>query len=299
LTSSAEAPFHASPDERLTRSRNAAPRAWTNLAVALLAATLLYAALFALLVYENGLEVVHAPEQEEIPIEIVVEPTPEPTPTPTPTPSPEPPKMAPPDDEKPAYDAPRAGNNDKRDDDNSADPNKPSAAPPPPAEVVPPPQPLPPVAVQAPPLPTAPDAEAPQMAKAEPAPPPDNPAPTPAPVTKAPMFASVPDVDFGGAALRAPIAGGNARATYLSILFGMITRRMHVPAAARTYSGKLEGIVVFSVDGQGRLVERWVRQSSGSPELDSAAMEAIAAAAPFPPPPRGGTASISFLYDGK
>ena len=52
--SSTEAPFYASPDERVTRSRAGWARFDRTLLVALLAATALYALLFALLIYENA-----------------------------------------------------------------------------------------------------------------------------------------------------------------------------------------------------------------------------------------------------
>ena len=296
--SSTEAPFYASPDERVTRSRAGWARFDRTLLVALLAATALYTLLFALLIYENATGVTVAPEEQEIPVEIVTEPPPpEPTPIPTPTPTPTqqaaPPPMAQPDDEKPAYDAPRKGNNDKRDDEISADPNKPSAAPPPPAEPVPTPEPAKPIEADTPPLPQAPDGEVPTMAKVEPQPPEK---PAPAPTKTAPMFASVPDVDFGGAAKMAAVSGGMAKSTYLSILYGMIMPHMHVPAKAHTYTGKIQGVISFTVDNKGRLMERFVAQASGSSELDAAAMQAVAEASPFPPPPRGGPIGISFQY---
>jgi periplasmic protein TonB len=211
--------------------------------------------------------------------------------------------MAQPEDEKPAFDAPRAANNDKRDDENAADAAKPSAAPPPPSEAPPAPAPAPepPAAPQAPELRAAPDGDTPEVAKADPATPPDKPTPTPekpapAPAKKFPTFASVPDIDFGGAAMSTPVAGGNAKATYLSILYGMITPRVHVPPIARTYGRRLKGSIVFTVDGRGRLTERWVAQPSGSSELDEAAMQAVGSASPFPAPPRGAPMGMRFNY---
>jgi protein TonB len=291
-------PFYAIADERLSRA-GAWSRVDSQLFLAIIVAACLYAALFAVLFYENGLGFSVTSEREEIPVEIVVEPPP--IPTPPPPPAPELPQVAQPDEEKPAFDSPRAGNNDKRDDEKAADAAKPSGAPPPPSESPPVPAPTPEaVAPPAPPLPTAAEAEAPAFADTEPRPPPEKPDPKPpaqAPAKPMLNFASVPDLDFGGAALYAPVSGGAAKATYLSILHGLIVPRMRVPASARTYGRRLHGAVDFAVDARGRLTERWVAESSGSDALDEAAMAAIAAAAPlFPPPPRGSSRSVRFAY---
>ncbi len=114
----------------------------------------------------------------------------------------------------------------------------------------------------------------------------------------APMFAALPDVDFGGAAIKTPVTGGQARGTYLSIVYGMIMPRVHRPHDARSQVGRGHGSVVFSVDGQGRLVDRWIADESGSRELDQAVFNAIGAASPFPPPPGRGTVQLRFSYDG-
>lgn len=140
-----------------------------------------------------------------------------------------------------------------------------------------------------PPAPPQPETEAPAPQKAQP------------PAGKAkfsPMFASLPDVDFGGAAIKTPVTGGNARGTYLSMVYGLIMPRIRKPSDARQQVGRGRGAVVFSVDGQGRLIDRWVAEESGSPELDRAVFNAIAAAAPFPPPPTRGTVQLRFTYNG-
>jgi protein TonB len=271
-------------------------------AAAMLIALFLEALVFALIAIERPLPA--APQVVEIPVEIVPEPSPSPTPAPD---------LQSQEYEKPATDAPREGKSD-HDDDNVADKEKPSKPPPPPA----PPQPSPsPTAAAAPPapapeLPKAAEAEAPPPVEASP---PPTPAPTPSPAQAKPAEApapppkpsvlavlpktydSVPDIDFGGAAMRSPVTGGNARATYLSMLYGLITPRMHAPAIAHAFGRRLTGAVAFVIDGRGRLMQRYVVERSGSMELDEAAMKAVAAASKlFPPPPRGVPVGVRYTY---
>jgi len=92
-----------------------------------------------------------------------------------------------------------------------------------------------------------------------------------------------------------PVSGGNAKATYLTILYGLIMPHMHVPQSSRG-AGVAGGVVAFYVDEAGHLTHQAVIQSSGSPALDSAAIAAVKRAAPFPAPPRGYPHSILFSY---
>jgi len=247
------------------------------------------------------------------------------TPAPSSTPPPPPPPPAPPKAEAPpppvdlapAFDAPRAGEADT----DTGDKEK--AAKPPPAPAAedksaereagaeakaeaPNPE-APPTPAAA--APSAPSEPAPPLKTAEgeiPAATPPAPEPTPAPTPQpqasappspakpapaagksAPLFASVPDVDFGGAAMKSPVSGGSARATYTSILLGAILPHFHKPPGGRSTLGARSGVVNFSVDAQGRLINRYIAEESGLPELDRAAVEAVGAASPFPPPPRG------------
>jgi protein TonB len=289
-------PFYVVPDERLLAPGARWTRVDRSFVIALSVAIALYAALLLALMYGDPLSHAVPPEPEEIPIEIVTAPPPPPPPPPPPAAAP---KQETPPDEKPAFDSPRAGTDDKRDDATAADPAKPPSAPPPPSEA--PPAPATAAPPPAPQMPTAAEGEAPEAsAKAEPDAPSDKPTPEkPAPPQSksAYNFDSVPEVDFGGAALKAPVAGGQARATYLTILHGLIVPRFHVPAMARTYGRRLKGELDFSVDGNGRLVNRWISQSSGSQDLDAAAMEAIAvAAAKFPAPPHGVGEGITWFF---
>jgi protein TonB len=239
------------------------------------------------------------PAEEEIPVEIVQEqPPPPPSPPPAPEPSPEP-KSQPQEIEKPAVDAPRAGKSD-HDDETVAEKPKPAEAPPPPAETPPPtPEPSAPPPAPEPEAPKAAEAELPEPVKAEPT---NTPAPTPTlakPIAEAlaKAMAPPPDVDFGGEAINSPVTGGNAKSTYLTKLYGLIVPQLHVPAIAHAFGRKLTGSVSFSVDGRGRLRQRYVSEGSGSMELDEAAMQAVAAAArSFPAPPHGAPVGMTFTY---
>jgi protein TonB len=262
-----------------------------RLALAALAAVLIEAGVVGLVAWEH--DPAPTPQAVEIPIEIIPEPPPEPPPPP-----PEPQAQAdtpPPQElEKPATDAPREGKSD-HDDSETAEKEKPAAAPPPPAPT-PSSEPSPPAEAAAPELPKAqePDAPAPVKTETPKAAAPPKPAVTAAlPKT----FEDVPNVDFGGAAIRSPVTGGAAKSNYLSQLYGLIVPRLHVPAVAHAYGRALQGAVAFQVDGRGRLLQRYVVQPSGSTELDQAAMEAVATASKsFPAPPRNAPIGMKFTY---
>ncbi|WP_158817117.1 energy transducer TonB [Methylocapsa sp. S129] len=309
--------FKANPAERWLRSQAALFLAEPSGYLALLGVGLIYALLLSLLFFENGLEPPLAPETIETPIEIVMEPPPQKEPDKPPA-KPEPQPTAQPPLEEPATDAPRAANSQKSE---IEGPDKPAKAPPAP-EPAKPPSPDPGEAA-GPPRDGAPQAK---EASAEPAL--DKPADETRPATELnseksdqqqaradadaqteksqtsnafqlPTFESVPEVDFGGAAKQTPVAGGQAKATYLSILYGMIMPHMRFASAVRPKSGKYEGTIVFSVDGTGNLLQRRVVRESGSREIDAAALEAISQASPFPPPPRGAPLEMRFSYGAK
>jgi protein TonB len=106
-----------------------------------------------------------------------------------------------------------------------------------------------------------------------------------------------PDVQFGSAAKKTPVSGGNARASYVATLYAIIMSHMHKPPGV----GGLAPVVSvdFLVDAQGRVVQRRLGQSSGVATLDMAVMSAVAAGSPFPPPPIGVPYGFTFTYDGK
>jgi len=279
-----DASFRADLAERLLPLQPGASSPNRIGSLPLLTAGAIYAVLLALLVFENRFGGALAPPPQEIPVEIVVEPPPQEKPEP---PKPEPQAMAQPLYEEPAHDAPAAPSEKKSQTegpDQSAKPPNPS-----------------PESKKQPGQAkegeletkensietlidkTAPETLAPQEtekhAKAE--------------TGQFPGFDSVPDVDFDAAARQTPVTGGKAKATYLSILYGMIMNHLRAPSGPRT---RLEGAIVFSVDGRGNLGQRRISQSSGSRELDRAAYEAIGQASPFPPPPQGAPIGLRFTY---
>ncbi|HTR14854.1 MAG TPA: TonB family protein [Roseiarcus sp.] len=258
-----------------------------------------------------------APPMEEIPVEVVVEPPP---PPPKPEPQKEQPKPPPtPEDERPAYDAPSAATEEKANrespDDKTQSParaepsrelgapqesERPAARQEQKAEASPPPEqakPMPDAERPAAETPTPADGEAPPAAAQDedkPSPPrapkPRAPAPTGAPLPAAEVL---PQYQFAHAATESPVVGGNADTRYFTIVFGMIKQHLREPSGPRPSRG---GAVIFTVDEGGNLVERHLAASSGSPSLDLAVMNAIAQAAPYPPPPNWQPRSMKLVY---
>jgi len=278
--------FRADSAERLLQPQPGAAASRPIGVVPLLAAGAIYAALLALLLLESWLENGFAPPPaQEIPVEIVVEPPPQEQPEP---PKPEPQAMTQPLFEEPAHDAPRAPTekkSEKEGPDQNAKPPNPSPEPKKEAGQAKEGEVESKDTIETLIDKTVPDAvaqtpeEPEKQAKAE-----ANPVPT---------FDSVPDVDFDAAAKQTPVSGGKAKATYLSILYGMIMSHLRQPNGPRT---RFEGAIVFSVDGRGNLGQRRIAQSSGSRELDRAAYDAIGQASPFPPPPQGAPIGLRFTF---
>jgi protein TonB len=267
-----------------------APRRRGRLATAVLVAIGVELAVFLAVWFER--EYKPPVEPIETPVEIVVEPPPPPPPPPPPEPEAKP---QPPPDLTPGIDAPREGKSDHEDAE-VGEKEKP-AAPPPPPEPSPSPEATTPAAeAPAPELPKAEEAETPEPLKTE-APAPAAPAkPTVAEVL-AKAFADAPEIDLGGVAMKAPVSGGRAKATYLSILYGLTKAQERIPPVARTYGRKLTGVINVSIDGNGRMLTRYISQSSGSPELDEAEMQAIAnASRKFPPPPGRVPIDLSYTF---
>jgi len=267
---------------------------------------------------------------QEIPVEVIAEPPPPPQPAPQPPPPPEPKAEEPPQpekkaqeppppqkltlDEKPAYDAPRAENKEKLDREapdsqtkaqRLAKPNEQTAQKPDPhkeklqQETAPQP-------AQEPET-TGPeednrDAEIVVQAAPKPGPKPEKsaqPDPKAAPGQKqksiADMVASLaptPEFQLGGAARTAPISGGTAKPTYLSVVLGYIKRQFRPGAAQRPN----EGVITFYVDPNGNVVHQALRHSSGSSAVDQAALAAIKRASPFPPTPTGTAIGLIWKY---
>lgn len=279
-------PFVADAALRIEKPQ-ARSRAFARKAVAALIAVALEGAVLALVWIERAQT---PPQEQEIPIEVVIEPPPPPPPPPQPNPQPSQQEY-----EKPATDAPREGKSD-HDDEHVAEKPKPAKAEPPPPAPSPSPEASKPAQTAAPELPKTAEAEAPTAA-----PSPDPiPAPPPrvSPLASLPkVFEGVPDVDFGGEAIKSPVTGGDAKSTYLSTLYGLIVPRLHVPAVAHAYGRRLTGAIGLQVDGKGRLLARFVVEGSGSLELDEAAMRAVAEAShQFPPPPKHAPMGMKFTY---
>ncbi|MGA8172525.1 MAG: TonB family protein [Methylocystis sp.] len=106
----------------------------------------------------------------------------------------------------------------------------------------------------------------------------------------------VPYYQFSGAAKAAPVTGGTANTTYLSTLWGLIVPTMRIPDRIKASHLRASGVLAFSVDIKGNLTRIGIEQSSGLADLDASAIAAVRRAAPFPPPPRGLTYSISFSF---
>ncbi|MCW2283442.1 protein TonB [Rhodoblastus acidophilus] len=294
--------FSASPDERLfERPRPTGLAARGRFALIVVICFLLHATpIWYFIHFDRSQE--PEPAEQEIPVEVIVEPPKEPEPPPPPPEKEKEKKL----DETIATDAPRPANEEKVErkdarDDVSHSPKTTSTEP----------APSPPAAAPAK-TEAAPAAEpmeldpngAPVAAKPAPEPQETQQAPQPAPKSetqkkpaKDPMsaFAALPDYSFAPVSKKTPVATGKAASTYLSIVYGMVMSRIHYPEGAAGH-GRTIGEIIFGVDGAGRLVGQRVIKSSGSPELDLAALAAIRAAAPYPPPPTGSGITLNLHF---
>jgi protein TonB len=99
-------------------------------------------------------------------------------------------------------------------------------------------------------------------------------------------LAPAPQFSFGAAAKAAPIGGGSEKASYESLLFGLIVRQLHLPPEARARHLIHVGRIGLFVDELGNLTHQALYLASGDPGLDAAWLAAVKHAAPFPPPPR-------------
>lgn len=101
-------------------------------------------------------------------------------------------------------------------------------------------------------------------------------------------LAQAPHYAIAAPSKPSPVAGGHCNTNpYLCTLYGMIMRQQHYPQTAR--ANHIQGVVVvaFWLDERGDLVHQAVYKTSGHPELDGEAVDAIRRAAPYPPPPPG------------
>jgi TonB family protein len=308
----------APPEERLLAEPSPARARGGRFTALILVCVLLHALLLALFIhFEPPLEL--AATEQEIPVEIIAEPPPQSQQQPQPEPAPpqkEQPARQATLDEKEAHDAPRAPNEDKvKDEGRDKATLAPMTGPELQKSETKPPEPPAPAEkaheakaeqdsaqnakndrTEGEPVKTAetPHPEAPEQTKAEkPAPQPDKPEPKPTPAPAAP--AAAPDYRYASG--YSPVGGGNASATYLSIVYGMVSQQMKLPKSVATRPHGT-GEVAFDVDYAGGLMGVKVLKSSGLPELDAAAVAAIRAAAPFPLPPTGNSLSLRLRFSG-
>lgn len=283
-----------------------ARRTWFS--VTLASIVVVYAGLFAWMLWRDAADPPRGEQLQETPIEVVAE-------------MPKPPAPPPPSQkqeiEKPATSAPRAVN-DSKDETERADKDShapKSAAPPAEAE----PKPTPdepkeaaedaakeaPEKTEAPKPPDVPDKEAEALDKAPPEPPkkpeklaqakakPTPPKPPHRPKTVAQQLAGASDLpDFTFAKpmrKRAKVTGGSEDDRYLAVVYGLITQNRQ---AVNVPYGDWSVSVSFVVDGTGNLVGVQVSKPSGYAEVDNQAVEAVEAAAPYPPPPSGNNTSM-------
>jgi periplasmic protein TonB len=305
VTSLSEADFTAEPVERLMGPEEPTPAERRGLAGALIAAALLHLLIpLALFVYYAIWPPATPTAVQEIPVEVVVE---QPPPPPKPKQAEDKPKPPPkPFEEKPAFDAPAPETKEKV---NRDSPDKTTEAPA--AQAPPPPTPgAPPKSETQAPAPTpadeqkaesaapaqdmtpAPEGELPANLNPQPK---DGAAEAAAPAARAapkapvgeplPTIEDLPQYKFAREVEHSPVAGGNAESRYLTIVYGMIKAHMHEGPELHIDSANKRGVVDFYVDEGGNLVGHKLVSSSGSPNLDMAVMNAIAAAAPYPAPP--------------
>jgi protein TonB len=292
-TSPSDMTFETTSVERLFETRAPpTPAARRRFVAILVVCLLIHASTLFVLIRENGFFPLVVSAAQEIPVEVVIEPPP-PDKAEPPAPQEEPPKVQNTLDEKPAVDAPRAANDEKIE---REAPDEVSQAP----RVAPPPE-------QAAPLPMPENQPSPAQdaaSQAAPEPSAQEPAEAKAQPEKAAKsvadllagFKPLPNYQVGSAAKSTPVAGGRAKATYLSILYGLIMPHMITPPRVRGGPSRAEGEIAFDIDGMGKLTYQEVLRSSGLQDLDAAALAAIRQASPFPTPPSGLPLALTFTY---
>jgi protein TonB len=318
-----EAAFTADPSQRLTVSPER--RARTPSALILAACLAAHALLLTILLLGDFSVASEPTRAEDIPVEIVAELPPEQKALPPPPDLVNPPvvkEKPPPEkvhlvDVEVAHDAPLSGNNDQI---HKGDPDQEMKAPrvaPPPKLAAPRPAQEKPEQEKAatasnekaanPSPPSEPqkladdtsDAEA--LDKAQPEPPakpqrkqaPQDSKSPPAQGNKETVaqqlaaLSPAPNYSIGAAAKAAPISGGTEKASYESLLMGLISRQLHLPPELRARHLISVGQIGLFVDEMGNLIHQAVYRASGEPALDTAWLAAVRRAAPFPAPPRG------------
>jgi protein TonB len=297
-----------------TSPRVAKWRFWLVLAICLVLHVVIV--VFLLL---RGMNDIEPQQSEEVPVELVTEVPQPPSPPPAPPPEPEQKKPEPKQEQpeyehilKPAFDAPRAPNKETVE---REAPHRETQAPEqqsqpvlePPAERAAQPD-TPKIAdvpaperqeqmSQTPPDDDKPDAEA--LARAELQEKQDKQkANADAAKTKKPLpvdqkaamakqlaaLAPLPDFTLGAKSKPAIVSGGTENTTYLSVLYGLIMKKMTNLNAMRSSPGT--SVIFFALDDTGHILHIAVEKASGFPDIDQQTLDAVRRAAPFPPPPR-------------
>jgi TonB family protein len=100
-------------------------------------------------------------------------------------------------------------------------------------------------------------------------------------------LAPAPNFSFASASKVTPVDGGTEDMRYLTVVWGMIMRQKHDPAILHTRHVHAVVSIGFFLDDTGHLVHEALYRTSGYPEIDAEAIAAVKRAAPFPPPPPG------------
>ena len=128
---------------------------------------------------------------------------------------------------------------------------------------------------------------------------------TPALPAKAPIGEALPTIEdspqykFAREVERSPVTSGSDESRYLTTVYGMIKAHLHETAELHLEMATQRGVIDFYVDEGGTLVGRKLVNSSGSPNLDVAVMEAIAVAGPYPAPPNWQPVSLAYNFGKK
>lgn len=305
-----DATLAAHPEERFLDPlrRGLAGRARFLALVALV--LFIHAAIIAALLWRDSKDKTEVAQMAETPVEVIVEKPPEP-PKPPPPPEKKPPPPPPPKPkeelEKPALSAPRAPNEEKLETERTQPKTSAPKAPTPPSEGQPQPQPA-----VAPPKEAAPDQSKEDAAKAPDETKPDAEAldkakPKPSKQTKTKEAKAAPkrkqkptnalaalagssqlaELSFAKPTPKTPIYGGTEDVRYLAIVEAMLEAKVtQLPRTAHWRDGG-HVVIFFHLDVSGRVISRDFYERSGYPDIDRIAMQALNAAAPFPPPPAG------------
>jgi protein TonB len=141
------------------------------------------------------------------------------------------------------------------------------------------------------PKPVATPAKPPAPAPTPPAPPPSTQAAAPPVPPRPSMQRSVDMRDIAGLAPSTTAAAGSstgsaAEANYASLLYRAIDRVRFYPAGARDRGEQGRVVLRVTIAADGRLLDAYIAQGSGFPDLDAATIDMARRAAPYPPLPR-------------